>query len=727
MQRLYHKNDSGPWKGMNLYPHDRSDSEVLYAINRVPREGWRRRRGYDRLFNIILSDNGNMTGYNHVSAYGGSGIYDYRFPETNGENHWLILTNNQTYNGTYDPLVHPQYDYQGNVILWHNTEYGPIAIRLNVEAGLTVDCDAESRFDFRVLNGMLYGINGGKCDLFQVDYRKAPDWPNVMKYVGASYELYTTADGKDLNVYITQLPKAKVIGSFQGRLILANISADQLPTRERKSDDSIKTDTMSFADDSPRTVLLSEAITWKYPAIDANGNPAIYQQANEFFTFNTGDEQEIVAQREFSGRNVFFLSDSIWILNGERAETEYSATNIVNGIGCIAPFSIQEVHDGLIFMGTDGFYLLDRSFAIKQISDPIAPLVMEGHGTYEAPALAVDQNLVKHACSVAYHGADEYRCWLPLAEFPDSGNQLCLVYNFVTGGWTINGIAAARYPWTNTDNETINLTYKEKGMAANAACMYEDLPGRELPIWIDHDGWVNIEASHNMDAYWITRIVTPDISATAFNIRDLMGEVNIDVFKGATIVMLDDRTLTEQQDGTFTTASRIPPGTSRTISTSSVSVGVHPYTRCSFSSTWSIVPQNGAVVAIYWPIRDRLITELYTKNPETIKRLSRLQARIKARNSGTIKCKVTSQPELLNSDDVLNELPFDSEVAMSQAGDVYGPTINDFKSANQRDFNFWVHPGHDTGRKFYVMFEEYSIEDSEIYGWTSEMQSLAYR
>jgi hypothetical protein len=255
--------------------------------------------------------------------------------------------------------------------------------------------------------------------------------------------------------------------------------------------------------------------------------------------------------------------------------------------------------------------------------------------------------------------------------------------------------------------------------------MYEDQPGRELPIWGDHEGWVNVEAPHNMDAYWITRIVRSDIGRTFFNIRDLMSS-RVDELKGAMIVMIDDRTLTEQQDGTFTDTGRNPPGTVRTIASNTDNYG-SAYSRVGLSVAWPVVPQEGAVVALFWPIRDRLITEIYTQNPETYKRLSRLQARVKARNDGHLKIRVTGQPEALNSDDILNDLPFDVSASLAQAGDVYGATISRFQSANQREIDFWIHAPHDQGRKFYVMFEEFSIEDSEIYGWVTEMQSLGYR
>jgi hypothetical protein len=197
---------------------------------------------------------------------------------------------------------------------------------------------------------------------------------------------------------------------------------------------------------------------------------------------------------------------------------------------------------------------------------------------------------------------------------------------------------------------------------------------------------------------------------------------------GATIVIMDDRTLKEQQDDTWPTG-RIPPGTVRTITASSDA-------RVTLNSALPSRPMNtidpgdtrtGAVVALFWPIRDRLITEIYTQNPETYKRLSRLQARVKARNDGQLKIRVTGQPEALNSDDILNDLPFDVSASLAQAGDVYGTTISRFQSANQREIDFWIHAPHDQGRKFYVMFEEFSIEDSEIYGWVTEMQSLGYR
>jgi len=93
--------------------------------------------------------------------------------------------------------------------------------------------------------------------------------------------------------------------------------------------------------------------------------------SDDFRDLNRNDGQEITGVRVLGDKQVFFKNRSIWVeqFTGD-SDIPFIFYKTPSHVGCAAPWSIQEVDNGLIFLSDDGYYYFDGVNSTK-ISDRI--------------------------------------------------------------------------------------------------------------------------------------------------------------------------------------------------------------------------------------------------------------------------------------------------------------------------------------------------------------------
>lgn len=128
--------------------------------------------------------------------------------------------------------------------------------------------------------------------------------------------------------------------------------------------------------------------------------------ATNFIDISKDDGQEITGIKVLSDRlvifknrsiyNLFFTGDSVipFVLPGGGKSS--------SSVGCIAPFSIQEVENGLVFLSYDGFYYYDGNNSYK-ISDKITTTLNGFNTTRFNQAVSLVQKVKnRYVCSLPY-------------------------------------------------------------------------------------------------------------------------------------------------------------------------------------------------------------------------------------------------------------------------------------------------------------------------------------
>jgi len=153
-----------------------------------------------------------------------------------------------------------------------------------------------------------------------------------------------------------------------------------------------------------------------------------------FINIANDDGQEITGIKVLSDRlvvyktrsiyNVFFTGDTTipFILPGGGKSN--------SAVGCVAPFSIQELENGHVFLSTDGFYFYDGNNSFK-ISDKITTTLL-------------GYNTAKFGQAVSLVQKDKNRYWCSLSSSGQTTNDRVLVWDYFNNAWSIyTGIAAA--------------------------------------------------------------------------------------------------------------------------------------------------------------------------------------------------------------------------------------------------------------------------------------------
>jgi len=156
--------------------------------------------------------------------------------------------------------------------------------------------------------------------------------------------------------------------------------------------------------------------------------------STDFIDISQNDGQEITGLKVLSDRLVIFKTRSIYNMfftgNANVPFILPGGGKSNSAVGCVAPYSIQEVNNGLVFLSHDGFYFYDGFNSFK-ISDKITS-TLQGFNTTRFDQVV---SLVQK---------DKNRYW---AAMPDSGqttNNKVVVWDYFNNAFSIyKGINAS--------------------------------------------------------------------------------------------------------------------------------------------------------------------------------------------------------------------------------------------------------------------------------------------
>jgi hypothetical protein len=156
--------------------------------------------------------------------------------------------------------------------------------------------------------------------------------------------------------------------------------------------------------------------------------------ATDFIDVAKNDGQQITGLRVLSDRLVIFKERSIYNLffTGD-ADIPFilpGGGKSNSAVGCVAPFSIQEVENGLVFLSVDGFYYYDGNNSFK-ISDKITTTLLG----YNTSRFNQARSLVQK---------DKNRYWCAMVSSGETENDRVVVWDWFNNAWTVYvGLAAA--------------------------------------------------------------------------------------------------------------------------------------------------------------------------------------------------------------------------------------------------------------------------------------------
>ena len=167
-----------------------------------------------------------------------------------------------------------------------------------------------------------------------------------------------------------------------------------------------------------------------------------------FINVANDDGQEITGLKVLSDRLVIFKTRSIYTLffTGD-TDVPFvlpggGKTN--SSVGCVAPYSIQEVQNGLVFLSSDGFYFFDGNNSVK-ISDKINTTLLGLNTSRFGSVVSVNQR-------------DKNRYWCSLTSSGQTTNDRVLVWDYFNNAWSIYvgmAIAAATSVYVSGVSERV--------------------------------------------------------------------------------------------------------------------------------------------------------------------------------------------------------------------------------------------------------------------------------
>lgn len=182
--------------------------------------------------------------------------------------------------------------------------------------------------------------------------------------------IWTGTGNGSLMTVPTNLTSAKSIEVFQSYTFLANVVVDGTSYKSRVY-----------------WSALDSISTW---------------DVADFNDVQRDDGQTIVRIKSLGDRLVIFKERSIHLafFTGD-PDIPFTFQQSKSAVGCIAPFSVQEIDNGLVFLAPDGLYYFDGNNSFK-ISDRISP-TLQGYNTTSFAS----------ATSLYYHDKNLYMLALP--------------------------------------------------------------------------------------------------------------------------------------------------------------------------------------------------------------------------------------------------------------------------------------------------------------------------
>lgn len=246
-------------------------------------------------------------------------------------------------------------------------------------AGITIT--ANNHYDFENFTNKLFATNGY-------------DSPYV-------YSAYDSAGAMSLPAVVT---KAKYVKQFNNYLFLANVANSGTDMSSRIYWSGIK-----------------DPATW---------------DGDQFIDISKDDGQQITGLKPLGDRLIVYKERSIYSVyfTGD-ADFPFilpggGKTN--SSVGCIAPWSIQEVENGHVFLSYDGLYYFDGNNSYK-ISDKIASTL--GVDNSNPSFTYADKTYFAKAVSCVQKSKNRY--FLSLTKYGSTTNDLVLVWDYFNNAFTI--------------------------------------------------------------------------------------------------------------------------------------------------------------------------------------------------------------------------------------------------------------------------------------------------
>lgn len=228
----------------------------------------------------------------------------------------------------------------------------------------------------------------------QCDFENFLNEVYVTNGTDAPFKWTGTGNGAAMTVP-TGLTKAKFVKQFNNYLFLANVtvSGTAMPSRIYWSN-------------------LKTTGTWT---------------STDFIEVSLNDGQEITGLKVLSDRLVIYKSRSIYNLfftgDSDIPFILPGGGKSNSAVGCNAPYSIQELENGHVFLSYDGFYFYDGLNSFR-ISDKITTTL-----------LTFDLSLFPSARSLVYKSKNRYLC--AMTNTGATTNNRVLVWDYSNNAWSI--------------------------------------------------------------------------------------------------------------------------------------------------------------------------------------------------------------------------------------------------------------------------------------------------
>lgn len=186
--------------------------------------------------------------------------------------------------------------------------------------------------------------------------------------------------------------------------------------------------------------------------------------STDFNDVNRNDGQEITGLKSMGDRLVIFKNYSIWIatFTGD-TDVPFVFQQTPSSVGCIAPFSIQLVNNGIIFLAQDGIYFFDGSNSYK-ISDRITNTLN-----------LMNKSRYKYATSC--YQREKNRYWLSLSESAFNTNNTCIAYDTFNNAFSVySGHNANCFTIVNTTGQERPYFSDYSGYCYRADTGLDDYP-----------------------------------------------------------------------------------------------------------------------------------------------------------------------------------------------------------------------------------------------------------
>lgn len=246
---------------------------------------------------------------------------------------------------------------------------------------------------------------------------------NLLGTNGTDVPFLWTGSGNGAAMTVpTGLTKAKYVNVFQSYTFLANVTVSGTDYKSR--------------------------VYWS--ALDSISS----WDSADFNDVSRDDGQTITGIWPLADRLVIFKERSVWLafFTGD-VDAPFTFQKSSSDVGCIAPFSIQEVQGGIAFLSSDGIYYFDGNNSNK-ITDRITDTI----NTYNTVQFS-------QACGMDQHSKNKY--WLAIPGPADSANSVVISWDYFNNSLSIYD-----------------------GMAPSAMAIVYQSGILEVPYWGDYSGFV---------------------------------------------------------------------------------------------------------------------------------------------------------------------------------------------------------------------------------------------